>query len=118
VSYQDYETWPDLYKVFNNIWSIDEYDVGLISFQLYIAENSTFKTFKKEFNLVSPYCTPEKNGNKIYSIIDRFLGEYGDRATLIEHKNGTFSVRDRYETIINGNLKDCFDYLKKYLYHE
>jgi len=121
VDYEDYKTWPDLFSKFSHIHSVEGFEDGTITFSLYTPQNGKFKTFKKEFDLVRPYCTciDVVDGRKIYHVFDHYLCSGGNSVSLVEYKNGSFSVNSNYNTIeLAGSIEDCFEYLRRHRWYE
>lgn len=123
IRYDDYKTWPDLYTLFNNVYRLteyhsDDYSKKYVSFELYFRKDSKFKEFKKEFDLILPKVTSQKNGYKDFSVFDHFLSEGGDSVDLFYKTDEDCYVAGRYTNKIKGSLKECFEYLRKERYYE
>lgn len=126
IDYKHYETWPNLYELFDHIFNVQEYcdtedySKKYLSFSIRVNKNSRYQTFKKEIDLILPHITfiDDKN-SKIIDIFDRYLSEGGNSVYLHAHTDGKFSVKGRYNTIIEKTiLKKCFEYLKRERYYD
>src|SRR5690606_33606784 len=79
VRQEDYNTWPELWEVFDHIRSIDSYMDKTTTFSMSISRQcKDFSGFKKELKLILPYITKEENGYKIINVFDHYLCENGD----------------------------------------
>lgn len=126
ISYDSYKTWPELYCVFKNLFTVesyynDSYTKKYISFKMKCDRKSDFKTFKKELKLALPHITliAEDDFYKI-SIFDSGCGEGG----LFYYFLYNFKDPNKHEIISNwgetckGTLEEIFKYWKDNLYYE
>ena len=119
VRYEDYETWPKLYSIFDHVWDVQKFTDGSKSFSIYTNRNGKFTNFKKELDLILDKVTPNEKEEKVLSIFDYHCGEGGNFAYLVQSKDGKWSVRTRYyDEIKNETLKECFEFMKKNRYYE
>lgn len=120
IAQEDYGSWPHLYSMFKHLHSVEGFEDDSITFSLFTPKDGKFKDFKKELDLISPYCTCiDKKEGKIYHIFDHYLSEGGNSVSLIEYSHGDFSVRSGSGSlIVSGNLEVCFDYLKRERWYE
>ncbi len=136
VTYDDYQTWPKLYSVFNHLWEINScYDKETYSkleyrFSICVRPTSSLDTFKSEMKLIQKYAAKlyDKNDDVVLDVFDHYLSEYGNSVQIICHNEPgkkqwkSFSVtpRHRYLTshLKNVDINKLFEYLKKERYYE
>ena len=112
VSQDDHDSWPNLYEKFKHIHAVNAFQDGSITFEFSFSSKSKFSEFKKEFDLVSPYCT--HGTRKIYNVFDHYLSQGGNCVSLIDRGDGSFSVESSLGPImVSGDLETCFEYLNR-----
>jgi len=122
IRYEDYKTWPTLYNVFEHIHEVEKCQDGSKSFSLSVNRNSDINTFKKELNLVLPYCSRFSDGSKkikIFSVFDHYLCEGGNFVNFYYQNDNTCFIIDRFDNILGGqNIETVFEYWKRERYYE
>lgn len=125
ISYEIYETYPDLYEVFNHIREVETYrdDIQgkVMSFSMEVNKNSKLKEFKNELDCVKDLVTlKDSDGRKQISIFDHYLCAHGNSAEfLIWPDNKTYSIEENYcGEAVRGDLKTVFKYWKKNRYYK
>lgn len=123
IRFEDRDTWPDLYDVFDCIWSphsvyANNNETKLLhSFQMCIRKDTKFDVFEKELKLILPFITrKDSEGGLIIDIFDRFLSEDGG-VNFIVYKN-KYSFVGNYFDIEFKTLKEAFDWWQKERYYE
>jgi hypothetical protein len=116
IRYEDYKTWPGLNQKFENLYTVEkfhnrEYTETYLSIKLFFKKSSKFETFKKELDLVLPSVTRIEDGYKLFSVFDRFLSEGGNSVDFCYLSDEKCKVTGRWDSVIEGSLKECFDYL-------
>lgn len=124
ISYEDYRTWPELYSVCDHIWSkacfvSHDYSETYLSFQIYTRRDGKYGDFKRELMKVLPHVTyVDDDGNKVLPIFDHFLSEHGNSVSLVITGKDKAKVVGRYDSRVEGSLRDCFDYMRRERYYE
>ena len=126
ISYEAYESWPQLSAVFKHIHGVEEYttDWGdgprLWTFSITVGTKSKFKDFQKEWKLMMKYKPTLKTekGDLVVRIFDHFLSEHGNTANLVCHKDGTYTVEEHYffggrEGAGRISLEEAFNYIQQ-----
>lgn len=113
ISQDDYESWPGLYQKFKHLHSVQAFEDGTVTFEFMFPKSGGFCDFKKELDLVMPYCTCKDGTGKLYHVFDHYLSENGNCVSLVGYKDGSFCVKSQYSILVSGTLEDCFEYLKK-----
>jgi len=125
MRYEDSQTWPQLYNVFEHIFDKGRYmddekpNQFVYSFTLKFKRNSNLTTFKNELLKILNKVTYKSDGYKVFDVIDHDLNE--NRSGVNFHYKtyndcrivSTFGDR----TIVKGSLKEMFDYLCKHHYY-
>lgn len=128
VSFESYQTWPELYSVSTHIWAVDCFmsysgDTTYTASFVFRKGKSTFEDFKKEFDLVvstNPTYVNDK-GNLLFTVFDHYLHEGGNYVLLEEfdRENDEYVVLGRGTyPVMEGTLEQCYDYLLKHRYYE
>lgn len=125
ISYEVYETYPNLYEVFNHIHEVttylDDTQGQVMSFSMEVNKNSKLKAFKNELDCVKDLVTlKDSDGRKQISIFDHYLCAHGNSAEfLIWPDNKTYSIEENYGgEVVRGDLKTVFKYWKKNRYYK
>lgn len=127
VSFESYQTWPELYSVSTHIWCVDGYmsrSGGSMHTARFVFRQgkSTFEDFKKEFDLVvttNPTYVND-NGNHLFTVFDHYLHEGGNCVLLeeVDREKDEYVVlgRGTYPDM-EGTLEECYQYLLKHRYY-
>lgn len=125
IDYEDYKTWPDLYEVFDHLWSVQmfrsaDYNDAHMSFQVRVARDSKYSNFKRELMKVLKHITyKDADGNLVLHVFDHFLSEGGNSVNLVITGKDTAKVVDRWDDAhVEGSLRECFYYMCRERYYE
>jgi hypothetical protein len=128
IRYEDYKSWPKLWSVTKNIWDVtgyEDYKKGkhFQTFSLVFRRDDQFEAFKKEIDYILKNfeitCKDEK-GNIRFDVFDHYLSEGGNTVSFYKINKNKWEVRpwgSVCSTIVSGDLKTCFEYLKKERYY-
>jgi hypothetical protein len=126
VRYEDYKTWPDLFSIFDCLWSVETYydhkdrEKRLVTFQIAVRPETTFQQFQDDLNLILDKITYiDKEGGKKLSIMDHYCGEGGNFACLYLYPDGQAEVGSSYHSMTQKtSLENAFNYIKKHRYYD
>jgi len=124
VRFEDFNTWPQLYEVFQHVHSCgntfvynDPKQTGKLAFNLLVRKNSSFDKFKEELNIILPFHAYEEKEWKVFPIFDYYCAEGGNTVRLFYRNENECKVCSRFSDSIKGNLLDCFNYLQEFRYY-
>lgn len=120
VRYEDYVTWPDLFFVFDALWSVEKYGMEnpKVTFRIRVQNTLTLEKLEEELALVLDKIEYQEDDNLIIPLMDHKCGEGGDFAYLVKHKSGKWGVQERFCYLIEETtLEECLKYMKKYRYY-
>lgn len=124
VRYENYQTWPDcLLDYYPCLYTINAYEDDVNVFfcgQLMVSHDSKFSGFKNSVNAVKKYLTLNSENYYKYDIFDYKCGEGGDFVYLMVSKDGKkiFITQRLDDDLSFKDLKEAFEYIKKYRYYE
>lgn len=118
VLQEHYNSWPSLFTVFEHIHSLGRTMGGDIMFTIGVKKDANFETFKKELDLILPYNTNCEDSYKVINIVDHFLCEGGNSVDLSYKDENDCKVGGMFTFVVEGTLKKCFDYIRKYRYDD
>ncbi len=121
IRYEDYKTWPPLYRVFHCLFSVERYEDRnneMTTFQLSVRKDVSFEQFQEELSLVLDKVSYVDCGNLVFPIIDYKCGEGGDFVYLVKKcDDDLWGVKGRYDLSVEmTSLRECFNYIKERRY--
>lgn len=126
IRYEDYETWPKLYQLFECLWDFERYYKNYNSPEKYltisvrVSKKVKFETFKADLDLVIDKLTyVDDEGDLTIKIFDHYCGEGGNFASLVRHNDGKWSVTGRWSKMCpDTTLEECFKYMQKHRWYD
>ena len=126
IKSEHYKTWPNLYEVYKNLWTVGRYrdiidsvdDSDLrISVELVVRPDSTLAEFKEEFSKIVDKCTLiDHEGYKVFPIFDHELSQY--QSYYFHYKSDDYcSIDTQLSTQCTGNIEQVFAYWKRHHFY-
>lgn len=118
VRYEDYKTWPDLYTCFEHLWSVKGRRKELLTVEMAVKSDAVFETFKTELKLALTYITCKEDGAFVIPIFDHHCGAGGNFVDFYYKSDDNCWIEGRFDTVFEGNLRECFEYWKKERFYD
>lgn len=125
VRYEDYETWPSLYclyeHIFDNAHFIDERGTTTsVSFSMRIGRKKIFdiKVFQEELKTILPFITRKKDDYYIIDIFDHFLSENRNSCNFYYKNDDDCFIEGSWVDKVGGNLESGLLYWQRERYYD
>ncbi|MEX0930982.1 MAG: hypothetical protein WDZ68_01675 [Candidatus Paceibacterota bacterium] len=124
IKQEHYNSWPNLYDVFEHLWSFEKYHSEdfyehFFTIKIRVRKDSEYAKFKEELDLVLDRLNFfDKDGCLVINVFDSRC-VIGYAVKLFKRPDGKWYVEGRYNQIVGPTtLKKCFEYLKAEAYYE